>query len=211
MKSRPIIMRADEVCAIIDGRKTQFRRPVKWPVLSTCDGSKRRVYTEQDVVEMNKLLESRQRHPSHQFCPHGQPGDRLWVRETWADVRKMGFDKDLFPLGAGYRADCKSVASLEIAKGYGVRWRPSVHMPRWASRITLEIVRVRVERVQEISDQDAIHEGIERSQGAWASYDKIMNRYMGASNSFRSLWQSTHGTWDANPWVWVVEFRRVEK
>ena len=156
MKSRPIIMRAAEVRAILDGRKTQLRRPVKWPVLSACDGSKRRVYGEREIAEMNKLLETRQRHPSHQFCPHGQPGDRLWVRETWR--------KDAVGTAAEYRA---TVDALDWALS---RWRPSVHMPRWASRITLEIVRVRVERVQEIPRCDA-----------------------------------------TNPWVWVVEFRRVTK
>ena len=206
MKSRPIIMRADEVLAILDGRKTQFRRPVKWPVVSACDGSKRRVYTERDIAEMNERLETRQRHPSHQFCPHGQPGDRLWVRETWADIRKMGFDKDLFPLGAGYRADCKSVESLEIAKGYGVRWRPSVHMPRWASRITLEIVRVRMERVQDITEQDLQAEGCRGGHGSIPGYGFSAT----PREHFRHNWQSTHGIWDANPWVWVVEFRRVK-
>lgn len=200
MKSRPIIMRADEARAILDNRKTQFRRPVKWPVLSACDGSKRRVYTERDAAEMNERLETRQRHPSHQFCPHGQPGDQLWVRETWRQF-DAGIEcacyVDCFcrryhgkPI---YRADSDSED----------KWRPSVHMPRWASRITLEIVCVRVERVQEITNEDCWNEGMS---------DQTNPQLKANRKWFSELWENTHGkeAWTSNPWVWVVEFRRTK-
>lgn len=196
MKSRPIIMRADEVRAIIDGRKTQLRRPVKWPVLSACDGSKRRVYTERDIAEMNERLETRQRHPSHQFCPHGQLGDRLWVRETWR--------MDAVGAASEYRATTSALME------YIAPWRSPIHMPRRASRITLEIVRVRVERVQDITEEDAKAEGVKIGEDRSHSFAEHGLPYRPHRDAFPDLWQSIYGNWDFNPWVWVVEFRRTK-
>lgn len=205
MKERPINLRPDEVRSILAGRKTQFRRVVKWPLLSKSDGSKKRMLVEADAPLLVEILkENTRRHPHLQFCQLGAPGDRLWVRECWADVRGMGFESHLFPLGIAYRADCTTAAGLRIAKEYGVVWSPSVHMPRWACRIILEVVSVRVERLQDISEEDAIAEGY-KSQS-------IMEHPDAGRIWFRGNWQSVNGpgSWEANPWVWVVEFRKLE-
>ena len=191
MKYRPIIMRADEVRAILDGRKTQFRRPIKpQPVLTGFPGPHWPEHPRKPWMPVGGVYQDQWQ------CPHGQPGDRLWVRETWR--------KGAVGTAAEYWA---TVDALDWALS---RWSPSVHMPRWASRITLEIVRVRVERVQDITEEDAINEGCVRElklDGSIAWGVGLIE----AREEFRNLWQSIHGTWDANPWVWVVEFRRVTK
>ncbi len=135
-------------------------------------------------------------------CPYGQPGDRLWVRETFSHFER----NDQLKPGAEifYRAEDEC---LELRP-----WRPSIHMPRWASRITLEITGVRVERLQDISEADAMAEGAPPSH---PSIDRI-SREFGYADFPRSwyaqLWEQINGpgSWDANPWVWAVEFRRLE-
>lgn len=128
------------------------------------------------------------------ICPYGAPGDRLWVRETHMD------------LGACYlyRADGNAEQERALVAP-GQRWRPAIHMPRAASRITLEVTGVRVERLQEISDSDAFAEGIQQCSDEGLPSDGT------ARGTYRALWESINGpgSWDANPWVWVVEFRRV--
>ena len=175
---RPILFSAPMVRAILAGTKTQTRRVCKPAeaqgmtyVVNCMDGTWRN--EEGDM-------------PSFR-CPHGVPGDRLWVREShW-------WFKD------------------EPA---------SIHMPRWASRITLEVTGVRVERLQDISEADAIAEGIEQmpcevpDTKLWRNYTPDNGwtpRVAMPQNSYRSLWESINGqgSWDANPWVWVVEFRRA--
>ena len=182
MKERPILFSGPMVRAILDGRKTQTRRPIR---------SLRHPYghllgPEGVAREFNAKTESIR-------CLLGQPGDRLWVRETWT---KTQFGK------AVYKADSKDSDGLfwpsVAADVDGVLWRPSIHMPRWASRITLEIARVWVERVQDITEEGTIREGmvpLDRSS---------------PSEMFRETWQSIYGTWDANPFVWAVEFRRIK-
>jgi len=143
MKERPILFSAAMVNAILSGRKTQTRRVVK-PMSRKAGGE----YTGWVLPEYRT------------DCPYGQPGDRLWVRETFGSmIRNVGgtpHEK------LAYRADdpnavmCYSSEGMEVP----IKWKPSIHMPRWASRITLEIVSVRVERLNEISEQDAIAEGI---------------------------------------------------
>lgn len=132
----------------------------------------------------------------HNVCPYGQPGDRLWVRETF--IADKG--------GVIFRAD-------EVAGREHYSWQPSIHMPRWASRITLEITAVRVERLQEISEEDSKAEGANRYDPTAYFTVGQMGRDNISDWEFRSgfaeLWSSVYGTWSANPWVWVVEFRRT--
>lgn len=120
-------------------------------------------------------------------CPYGQPGDRLWVREAHFDATRLNEGCVL------YRAD-------DGASRFG--WTPSIHMPRWACRIVLEIVSIRIEQLQSISHEDACAEGIESQRGGAAA---CIQRY-------QDLWESINGagSWDANPWVWVVEFKRAK-
>jgi hypothetical protein len=148
------------------------------------------------------------------LCPYGVAGDRLWVRETWCQ-----YGGSVIYL-ANY-----SGGITPISDGIGGPWRPSIHMPRWASRITLEIIGVRVERLQDISSEDAKAEGIERVGGGtscnpWRNYLKGKPGEMvldcsSPVRSFQTLWSTIHAAdgpndWKANPFVWVVQFRRFD-
>lgn len=195
MKERPILFSAPMVQAILDGSKTQTRRVVK-PQPSSGDhfGFDDKQRLQVPAWYGLWLL----------ACPYGQPGDRLWVRETWAAPdhgAQLGFDV------LAFRA---THSDSEIPGG---RWRPSIHMPRWASRITLEVTGVRVERLQDISEADAMAEGVWRTVSGHYSYgDEYNPSYATACDAFRGLWESINGpgSWEANPWVWVVEFKRLE-
>ena len=184
MKERPILFSASMVRAILDGRKTQTRRIVKpQPDIVADGGLVVGVSTPEDQKygRLGKALP----------CPYGKPGERLWVRESWA-----WYGCEYIPSDVVYRADTESLPGE-----YG-RWRPSIHMPRWASRITLEITEVRVERLQEMNRGDAMEEGCPFAN---------MQKGPDPRDWFRDLWQSINGpdSWDANPWVWVVGFRKV--
>lgn len=175
MKERPILFSGPMVRAILDGQKTQTRRIVKLPVKDPVTGG------EVAGCELNGFL----RNGEH-GCPYGQPGDRLWVRETWT--------KNLSGV-IWYRAD-----GHPIAGGF---WKPSIHMPRWASRITLEIVSVRVERLRDISNEDCWKEGMSDATNPEVKANRKW---------FSELRESINGpfSWDVNPWVWVVEFKEVK-
>lgn len=182
MKERPILFSASMVRAILEGRKTQTRRVVKRIPLEWLESG-----LHPDFVAF----------PENGLSPYGQPGDRLWVRESWA------YHPD-FPESthrAIYRADPGVENDVP-------RWRPSIHMPRWASRINLEVTGVRVERLQEISESDAKAEGCSVPEIIYPDEPKEHYSYAAA---YKHLWESINGpgSWDANPWVWVVEFRRI--
>ena len=180
-KEHPILFSAPMVRALLNGSKTQTRRVVK---------------PTPEWIGQSGVLSYRGRVGlPHALSPYGQPGDRLWVRETWMDLR--GVEGALG--GAMYRATFGNAPE-------GGKWRPSIHMPRWASRITLEITSVRVERLQDISEADALEEGI--------TYNDLPNNGLAprrARTWYCSLWEQINGpgSWDANPWVWVIEFKRV--
>jgi len=211
MKERPILFSAPMVRAILEGRKTQTRRVVKvQPGPSCCieegdEGEPPFVYSSlYGDGPGYEVHESRA--PCR--CPYGAPGDRLWVRETWMQNPGREISPDGNRHDVIYRAD-------ECHYGPAIRWRPSIHMPRWASRIDLEVTGVRVERLQDISEEGAIAEGVgrvgERFKGymplhTGGQYDPAL-----AKTSFSQLWESINGdgSWDANPWVWVVEFNRA--
>ncbi len=201
MKERPILFQADMVNAILDGRKTQTRRIVK-PTKDR-NGSGCQLAPCEIAGEVNG--------GDYALCPYGQPGDRLWVRENFLYL--MHGD-----VTAGDIKYCASIDSRSAAgsknPGYWWRKRPSIHMPRWASRITLEIVSVRVERLKQISERDALQEGIGLVLADNWPDPKAMSEAVAKSRraGFKLLWESINGSdsWDTNPWVWVVEFRRVE-
>ncbi|MBH8569375.1 hypothetical protein KB206_10800 [Microvirga sp. STS02] len=213
VKERPILFSGAMVCALLAGTKTQTRRVVK-PQPPEPSNVGVAAFTEE--FRRAVLLES---------CPYGQPGERLWVRETWGTDARLNFipPSALFSVEGGqpiyYRADDKQPETLDT-------WRPSIHMPRAASRILLEIVSVRVERLQEISEADAVAEGVEATtcydeEGpsggnhavqAYRNYLTTEPNAYPATASFCTLWQSINGpdSWAANPWVWVVEFKVVQ-
>lgn len=142
---------------------------------------------------------------AHRLWTTVPPGTRLWVREAWAH---FGGDEYLYQQDRGsvaYRATFQPTAQQGPDYVPGGRWRPGIHMPRWASRLTLEVVRVRVERLQEITEEDAIAEGV----AGLAPEDT----YDSARAEFAAGWDTLNGKrapWDANSWVWVIDFRRVE-
>ncbi len=161
------------------------------------------------------------------LCPYGKPGDRLWVRETfsiesnrWADDPYSPPHKDGRPTQRyeddkwdqpHYKAtDVEPELWYDDRDSPGCRWKPSIHMPRWASRILLEITDVRVERLQDITYEQATAEGVHRGPlREWCASDEGGACHKYPVPAFRDLWQSVGGNWDANPWVWVVGFKRL--
>ncbi len=210
MKERPIIFNGEMVRAILEGRKTMTRRVVKPPFEIHPNGYITRRQGDERLCPY--------------ICPYGQPGDRLWVRETfnWSGDNELlpGEPHKKCPERTGYTSDNVVWAAdgYDEHPQYGkALWRPSIHMPRWASRITLEIVSVRVERVQEISERDAMREGIIQLSGAglWKDYQCDKTGFAYPSQSFRSIWDSIYAqrgfAWSANPWVWVIEFKMAQE
>lgn len=246
MKEKPILFSAPMVRAILEGRKTQTRRVVR-----------KQFAPDADPAEVSATSPEGWQISGHAGlwwddagaciddairCPYGQPGDRLWVRETWrytastleesraiteditsgiaVDWRATYIDRCMKELGF-------SREEAEMADDFKT-WRPSIHMPRWASRILLEVTGVRVERLNDISDVDSLSEGItsvrsnefdvehfkdwkERFDTAVASGEKPP---VGPSpkESFKALWESINGSgsWEANQFVWVISFKRID-
>ncbi len=213
MKEHPINFTADEVRAYLEGRKTQARRVIKpqpefangWWVYKSPKPFGNPVCSE-FTTNFAKILAD---HLNLAPCPYGQPGDsRLWVRETWRQLYEpvMGHKHDREYIA--YKADGWQPGDLNDS--YDGCWRPSIHMPRWASRITLEVVNIRVERVQDISEEDAKAEGtsLDRAIG----YGKVgMQSYR---EGYINIWNSINAkrgySWESNCWVWVIEFSKAE-
>ncbi|ELJ2757306.1 hypothetical protein QOO85_004736, partial [Salmonella enterica subsp. enterica] len=202
---------AEMVRAILDGKKTQTRRPIKWKQTRFTE------IAERDDGSLWPWAEDCERGGDIWFaCPFGEVGDRIWVRETWQVIHDH-IDESSH---VEYRTYAPSIPKEkdrywhavyaehfgdESREDRGFPWRPAIHMPRWASRITLEITDVRVERLRGLSEEDAKSEGIIPSAGGvLPGWEYRIN--------FRDLWMDIYGTdnWEANPWVWVIEFKRVE-
>ncbi|WP_425272602.1 hypothetical protein [Pseudomonas sichuanensis] len=249
MKERPILFSGPMVRAILDDRKTVTRRPLK-------------AWQQPSQQEDGTWFATAQRHPRWGFgvsgadapscaaelescgvCPYGRPGDRLWVRETFMDLRGTGVEHRPDPAGPlqryAYAAEVRPGSFADdTRKDMGLKWRPSIHMPRTACRLLLEITAVRVERLQAISTEQALAEGImftdfglrerpgqvsldggktfqalpPKQAPGWHAGDathpdRCMDTPYGA---FANLWARTGGDWAGNPWVWVVEFKRIE-
>ncbi len=225
MKDRPILFSGAMVRAVLDGTKTQTRRIVKPHPAPNHPHDGGTVWVLQDGlhVPMGSVGHLSVREKQGLRCPYGQPGDRLWVRESWAEVprHEPQTDEDQPYREDGrivvYAADPHWEGSRQFLCADGVlrwarpeRWRPSIHMPRWASRITLEITGVRVERLQDISDADAVAEGLTERNGLYATPDCVWQ--IDPRKAYRDLWEQINGpgSWDANPWVWAVDFKRLE-
>lgn len=240
MRERPITFNADMVRAVLDGRKTQARRIMRvqpesnqYGLLHITDSTKRSDIGKYHWAESNAT--GTHTRSALFSCPFGAVGDRLWVREMWSVVSHAFDDDGLMidyvpdrpakavhekPFGSGYYSG-HAIYAADGGFTWGDDdgcvdgrscWKPSVHMPRWASRITLEITGVRVERLQNISRADAIAEGGPPSH---PSIDAVSRDYGFPDFSrswFGQTWWSIYGeeSWQANPWVWVIEFKRVE-
>ena len=198
---RGMIFNAEMVRALLSGRKTQTRRIIKPQPEATLSGSLSGKWLSRPLNGL--LLPKIEDIAIH--CPFGAVGDRIWVREAFR-VHSRATDVATLVYKASERnswteqtrrvpvAVCNKPATPE-------KWTPSLHMPRWASRILLEITGVRVERLRSMSQDDARAEGVIAASGP-----------MEAGLAFRELWDSIYGeeSWKANPWVWVIEFKRVE-
>lgn len=219
-KERPILFSAPMVRAVLEGRKTVTRRVVKVQPfdLSWSRHDHKFEYTcgraeNGDEIDGFHAYTTRSGGQWSAKCPYGQPGDRLWVRETFIDLRGTGVEHRPDPDGPfqryAYAADCRPGShSDEARKDFGLKYRPSIHMPRAASRILLEITDVRVERLQDISRAGIRAEGLQ-CPPELASDDVSPNYRDWYPAAWRELWESSGGNWDANPWVWVVEFKRM--
>lgn len=207
MKQRPILFNTEMVQAILAGRKMQTRREVHPDIAVSISNNPDRILYR---------------------CPFGQTGDVLWVRETFAKC--IGRDEitpsemeNAYELSPDrfivYKADSKEETHPDHPEWGNKRWKPSIHMPKDAARIWLRITDVRVERLHDISEADAIAEGVERIADYGTTGYKLYTEPDAAYSdidakwSFESLWHSINGAdnWNANPWVWVLEFERIEK
>ncbi len=224
-KERPIIFSGEMVRAILDGRKMQTRRVVKpqpdffepdatWLAGAGHSGDGWYVASGEYPDEGSEFY----------ACPYGKPGNRLWVRETWLQMDRDHWSvPDSLPAGEGprgivYRASCKTTPDGEQARlAYGYKWRPSIHMPRWASRITLAVTGVQVERLKNIGQWGARAEGVRvRPDGRFGCFCCTSKDELGfviAKHAFGHMWNRINAKrgfgWDTNPWVWVIEFRRL--
>lgn len=214
---RSIIFSADMVRAIMDGKKTQTRRVIKpqpryglfrEPMWSLW---KNGVWADGYGLQLR--------------CLYGVVGDQLWVKETWATAGNWDEYKPSELLDHWFSlSQLRYKATEKFPDGEYFTWRPSIFMPRWASRIQLEIKGVRVEQLREITEEDAIAEGVGfgfQMNAGWPDYRYINTRGIceltqdSVVMSFSTLWDSIYKKrgfgWDVNPWVWVVEFARVER
>lgn len=208
MKERPILFSAAMVRAILEGRKTQTRRllkgnqipkenpvsdhPLRWTAVGQHDRQHGFIISGDSEDDCARNL------AKYGVCQYGKVGDQLWVREAFAWSEIAADHEEVL-----WRAD----SEYSLDERGGSRWRPSIHMPRWASRITLEITSIKVERLQDISKEDAIAEGCSGGHNSIPGY--IYNAT--PTEHFMWLWESIHGegAWAVNPWNWAVTFKRV--
>jgi len=213
MKERPILFSAPMVRAILDGSKTQTRRVINSEFLNGCEEDGFEVYEGKilgpelyepagydkhgDMIPMPEIYGIYDEDGEFGMaCPYGRPANQLWVRETWGEVEAKDGSKSLVYAADGWKDPA----------GY-FRWKPSIHMYRWASRIQLEIVSVKIERLNDCSYSDAKAEG-------WnpKADDGKNPAHLDPLTWYKNLWNSINGagSWDKNPWVWVVEFKRIK-
>lgn len=221
MKERPILLNGDMVRAVLNGTKTQTRRIMKVQPESA-EFESRFIIDSTKLAEIGKWCWAEPgvfvnpRRSALFSCPFGAVGDRLWVREAFR-VHSRATDVATLVYKASERQSwteqthrvpvekCNKPAVID-------KWTPSIHMPRWASRITLEITGVRVERLQAISEVDAAAEGVPPAPDFDGTFLTPEGDYATAKVAFQRLWESIYkpAGWQANPWCWVIEFKRVE-
>ena len=219
MKEHPILFSAPMILAILEGKKLQTRRAVKKQFAPDAEPSEVPAISPEGWQiggpsglwwdDAGACFDDAIR------CPYGQPGDRLWVRETWQGPlideeleEEFRQSPDFFknPSFCAYRAT--DTLDAINADGEELGWRPSIHMPRWASRILLEVTGVRVEHLQDITDADAKAEGA----SPYLLPVHPAREELRHVDGFARLWESINGkgSWEVNPWVWVVKFKRVD-
>ncbi|HDM8093507.1 TPA: hypothetical protein PXN44_004406 [Yersinia enterocolitica] len=237
MNEKPILFNAEMVNAILSGRKTQTRRIMKvqpsehfhpQDIKGTMDFTAH-WYTP-GVIDKDGYLQPARKdvfgvadEDEGYTCPLGAVGDQLWVRETFQgplfDYEQMESyleDSAKFesPEYCVYKADGNTAPEfVDADDNLHCKWRPSIHMPRWASRINLLITGVRVERLRDISEQDAMAEGVSvvETPASLKNFGEAFGlTHCPKISAFANLWQSIYGSWGDNPWVWVINFERME-
>jgi len=203
-KERPILFNTDMVKAILKGEKTQTRRPIKglgnnWHVnkLLGCWGLSDEPFIAEGALHWELQTDVDDSRVFETRLPY-KTGDILWVRETWCR-------DDLTPDDVYYKANYTNRELKDLFEDLGLKWKPSIRMPKDAARIFLKVTDVRVERLQDITEADAEKEGID--------VDTIINTCVGytgsAKDAFSILWEQIYKNWDDNPWVWVIEFEKM--
>lgn len=211
MKERPILFSGEMVRAILEGKKTQTRRVIKpqppegFRQWGRCINGNAAWTDHPFQGEKGNIV--------HAKGPYGEPGDRLWVRETWALVPRTAYAGSA-GVQQTLRPDDNHDAAIYRAGWDRVppgQWRPSIFMPRWASRIMLEVTGVRVERLHDITEDDAKAEGVWTDSTDMRMLSSATKNHVGA---FARLWNEINERrgygWGSNPWCWVVEFKRIE-
>jgi len=210
MRERPILFSASMVHAILDDRKTMTRRALN-------EREHTKFAAAADLGECGRFLEGQTITPADRtyhsmLCRYGEPGDRLYVRETFQPIYAEGSNPNSanYKTGEGYAISYPAtdgrIEFVDADDEVSDRCKPAIHMPRWASRILLEITSTRVERLHDITKEDSISEGI------YGPYGSSMGIPFTARDHFQALWSGINGeeSWYSNPWVWVVGFRRIE-
>ncbi|CUU24498.1 hypothetical protein J9874_01177 [Duffyella gerundensis] len=222
MKERPILFSEQRVRALLIGQQTQTRRIMKSQAFGPGQDNHEGCYAFDvssnhlqgyKMVNMNDL--------SYR-CPYGQPGDRLWVRETWrGPVVPTDALPDYERSPAKFRRPeyCQyRAANNELGHPYDkdknseeFGWQTAIHMPRWASRIDLLITAVRAEKIQDISDEDVMAEGVQTDSHFLNNFFTMNNNTVSPKEAYKKAWQKQYGgtSWEVNPWVWVIEFEKI--
>lgn len=218
MKERPILFSDQRVRALLSGQQKQTRRIMKSQLFGPGQDNHEGCYgidVLSNNLQGNRVLgmENLSYH-----CPYGQPGDRLWVRETWRGPVVPAEEMTQYQTSPAqfknidycqYRADSSIYTSEEEDASFG--WQAGIHMPRWASRIDLTITAVRVERIQDISDDDVMAEGVQVDSHFLNNFFTLHSEAVSAKDAYRKQWATQYGgtSWEVNPWVWVIEFARL--
>ena len=214
-KARPILYSTEMVQAILEDRKTQTRRDKNLDKVNDFDFYSKGLIDDELIFEFDGYDDLNDRVVFEYIkSPYGKPGDILWVRETFMIMPREGF----FTYKATHPLFKKAAFRNQILRDEGLKWKPSIFMPKEACRLFLKIKDIRVERLNDISHADAIAEGIEVIKKLedvilYKDYNDASHFFQRADYSFCSLWEKINGkdSWKANPWVWVIEFEKIEK
>ncbi|WP_333896673.1 hypothetical protein [Mixta calida] len=220
MKERPILFSEQRVRALLAGQQTQTRRIMKSQPFGPGQDNHEGCYVvdvTSNYLHGKKMMSMA--NLSYQ-CPYGQPGDRLWVRETWRGPIVPTAELEAYERAPAnfrqakycqYRADSRELGQQHDEESETFGWQTGIHMPRWASRIDLLITGVRAERIQEISDDDVMAEGVQTDSHFLNHFFTMNHELIAPKEAYRKAWEKQYGgtSWEVNPWVWVIEFRRV--
>jgi len=224
MKERPILFSEQRVRALLVGQQTQTRRIMKTQAFGP--GQDHLDVVHAFVVSANHLHGYKMMSMTDisYHCPYGKPGDVPWVRETWRgplvpEDALAEYERDPTPFRqpayCQYRADSNElgqhIMSSPEAEQFG--WQTAIHMPRWASRINLEITGVRAEKIQDISEDDIMAEGVQTDSHFLNNFFTMNMNSESPKEAYRKAWQKQYGatSWEVNPWFWVIEFQRIER